>query len=76
MDLWGGDVPASLVDLDGCRLAAANGHLVQADDGSAIRNHSQEIGKNTFSCYCLRPWIKYCLKLTSLLPEAQNNKFL
>lgn len=76
MDLWGGDVLSSLVELDGCRAAAAKGHLVQAADGSAIRNQSQEVSKNTFSCYHLRLWIKYCLKLTPTLAEAQNSKFL
>lgn len=54
---------SSLVELDGCRPAAARGHLVQAADGSAVRNQSQEVSKNAFSCYRLRLWIRYCLKL-------------
>lgn len=54
----------------------AEGHLVKADGESTIRNQRQEISKNKFSCYLLSPWIKYCLKLTSILLVAQNSKFL
>lgn len=76
MGLWGGDVLSSLVELDGRRPAAAKGHLVPAADGSAMRNQSQEVSRNTCSCCHLRLRIKYCLKLTSTVPEAQNSAFL
>lgn len=57
-------------------MQAAKGHLVEAADEFTIRNQSQEIGKNKFSCYPLSPWIKCYLKPTSIILVAQNSKFL